>query len=109
MAAVELKHVHLLKAALVEEQVNSLAGCEFALCVLLFDSFLATAQSGYGALFYKLLDVFLLFGPKNKVLVGYCCLLLFVDISYRRRISFVYKNGAKLLIFLRILYLIKGK
>ena len=51
-ATVELEHVHFLKAAFVKKQRNTFARRKFAFCVLFFDGFLTSAQTGLGAFFY---------------------------------------------------------
>jgi hypothetical protein len=54
VAAVLLEHVPLFERATVEQQLDALAGSQFALAVLVVDALLATTQTGRRALFCKL-------------------------------------------------------
>ena len=59
-AAVPDKHVVLLEAAGIQQEFQALSRRLFAFCMLGFDALFATAQAGFGAPFYQLLDVFTL-------------------------------------------------
>ena len=50
MATVELKHIVLFEATLVQEHVYTLTGRIFAAGMLLFDGFLATSKASLFAL-----------------------------------------------------------
>jgi hypothetical protein len=54
VTAVLLEHVPLFERATIEQQLDALAGSQFALAVLAVDALLATTQTGRRALFCKL-------------------------------------------------------